>query len=672
MAGSEVALEVENPTMKTERSVIDQWESVTTKGKSAPKDKGNRSSRKWSTILKEIFDPQGRFYTIWIKIFIISCVFAVSLDPLFFYIPIVNEDMKCLILDKNLKAIALSFRSLTDRFYLVDIIFQILISLTTPKLPGDSAVTKKHKEAPVNGNKSVKDALAIANRICRSYILVDILAVLPIPQVVIFIFFSKTRGSRSLKTRKLLNSLLVLQYVPRVLRIFLLCHERHLVPRKTGIWVKGVFNFFLYILASHVLGALWYFFTIQRQTDCWQYACKSENGCELTTFDCDDHHTFRNITLLNELCPVNQPNTTLFDFGIFAAALQSGMLRSTDFPQKFLICFWWGLRNLSSLGQNLQTSTYVWENLFAVLVSIIGLLLFLYLIGNLQTYLQFATTRSEKLRRKLKTKDLEIDLWLSRKGLPKNLKEVIMQVVQQKLEQNKDVQVENILSVLPLVHSNFIRRYLRLATLKNVRILKAMDEKLLKAICEHLVPINYNENKDIIGDGDQLDRMLFIRQGIVRAYRTNGKGGKIGTSKLLEKGDLYGEELLHWASNQITSHTVLPISTRNVKSVSKVEAFTLTARDLELVITKFWWYFTKDKELNQFSEPQLKQLKKHAISSIEKRVHRINQAKMNKQQHTPPLAGECSSGSITWRQRVNVSKLRDQVSSPRSPLGAPC
>ncbi|CAL9008881.1 unnamed protein product [Prunus brigantina] len=38
-----------------------------------------------------------------------------------------------------------------------------------------------------------------------------------------------------------------------------------------------------------------------------------------------------------------------------------------------------------------------------------------------------------------------------------------MQVVQQKLEQNKDVQVENILSVLPLEHSNFIRRYLRLA-----------------------------------------------------------------------------------------------------------------------------------------------------------------------------------------------------------------
>ncbi|XP_008234876.1 PREDICTED: cyclic nucleotide-gated ion channel 1-like [Prunus mume] len=145
-----------------------------------------------------------------------------------------------------------------------------------------------------------------------------------------------------------------------------------------------------------------------------------------------------------------------------------------------------------------------------------------------------------------------------------------------------------------------------------------MDEKLLKAICEHLIPINYNENKDIIGEGDQLDRMLFIRQGIARTYRTNGKGGKIGTSQLLEKGDLYGGELLNWASNLITSRTVLPISTRNVKSVSKVEAFTPMPRDLELVITKFWWHFTKDKELNQFSDPELEQLKNHAISSIER------------------------------------------------------
>jgi hypothetical protein len=38
----------------------------------------------------------------------------------------------------------------------------------------------------------------------------------------------------------------------------------------------------------------------------------------------------------------------------------------------------------SSLGQNLKTSTYAWENLFAVFVSISGLVLFALLIGNVQ------------------------------------------------------------------------------------------------------------------------------------------------------------------------------------------------------------------------------------------------------------------------------------------------
>ncbi|PRQ60455.1 putative Ion transport domain-containing protein [Rosa chinensis] len=125
-----------------------------------------------------------------------------------------------------------------------------------------------------------------------------------------------------------------------------------------------------------------FFYSKRSETACWQYAYSTENEYEHNSFDCDD--ASRNITLLNGLCPINPPNPTLFDLGVFTDALRSGMLGSTDFPQKFFICFWWGLRNLSSLGQNLQPSTTAWENLFAVFISITGLLLFLYLIGNLQ------------------------------------------------------------------------------------------------------------------------------------------------------------------------------------------------------------------------------------------------------------------------------------------------
>ncbi|XP_062001176.1 cyclic nucleotide-gated ion channel 1-like [Rosa rugosa] len=168
------------------------------------------------------------------------------------------------------------------------------------------------------------------------------------------------------------------------------------------------------------------FFATQREMDCWHSVCQRHKGCQPSTFSCSERRNgLRTIPSLDKECPINPPDERKgkhFNFGIFADALDYRLVQSTDFPQKFLNCFSWGLRNLSSLSQNLQTSTYAWENLFAVFISIVGMLLFIYLIGSLQTYLQFATARSEKIRRKMLTKNLEVDLWLSRKGRPSNLR----------------------------------------------------------------------------------------------------------------------------------------------------------------------------------------------------------------------------------------------------------
>nr|XP_011470674.1 PREDICTED: cyclic nucleotide-gated ion channel 1-like [Fragaria vesca subsp. vesca] len=481
MANPEVAVNVEHlEEEKTLRSVVDEHSELetTATAESAPKDGGDtKEARSCRLSFNTIFNRNGNFLPMWNNVFVVSCVFAVSCDPLFFYIPIINEKKKCLYFDTRLKTVALVLRLLTDHFYIADIIMRILTSIRQIKLSKASGVMKAQLGSPnLNGKTSVGDVFEIAKRAWaktnRLYVLIDILAILPIPQVAMFIFFSKMKGPGCSKERRFFDTLIIFQFVPRVLPVYLLCRERKRTLNKASMWTKGVFNFFLYILASHVLGALWYFFAIQREMDCWHSVCQHHNKCQLSTYSCSaGQDRLRNIPLLDIKCPINLPEEKKgkpFDFGIFADALDSGLVQTTDFPEKFLNCFWWGLRNLSSLGQNLHTSTYAWENLFAVFISIIGLLLFIYLIGNLQTYLQFATTRSEKLRRKMKTKNLEVDLRLSRKGLPSNLKVVIMQIIQQKLEQNKDVQVEDILSVLPSAHSKYIRRYLSLATLKKV------------------------------------------------------------------------------------------------------------------------------------------------------------------------------------------------------------
>ncbi|VVA22707.1 PREDICTED: cyclic [Prunus dulcis] len=69
----------------------------------------NSEKRKEEGPIRRIFFPPltGK------RILMLLCV-AVSIDPLFFYIPVINNEKKCLAIDKNLRAAALSLRALPD------------------------------------------------------------------------------------------------------------------------------------------------------------------------------------------------------------------------------------------------------------------------------------------------------------------------------------------------------------------------------------------------------------------------------------------------------------------------------------------------------------------------------------------------------------------------------
>lgn len=126
--------------------------------------KGSESKRK-------VLDPQGPFLQKWNKIFVLSCVLAVSLDPLFFYVPIINDSKKCLDVDHRMEITACVLRFFTDVFYILHIIFQFNTGFIAPS----SRVFGR--------GVLVEDTWAIAKRYLASYFFVDILAVLPLPQV---------------------------------------------------------------------------------------------------------------------------------------------------------------------------------------------------------------------------------------------------------------------------------------------------------------------------------------------------------------------------------------------------------------------------------------------------------------------------------------------------------
>ncbi|PON96857.1 Voltage dependent potassium channel [Trema orientale] len=397
-------------------------------------------------MMREILDQHGPYLSMLNTIFLASWVIAVLTDPLFLYIPTLKEDQKCLKMDTNLKNVALVFRSITDFFYILHITFQLLIGFM-PKGYLD-----------LKGKGFLKYALSRARKTNWSYILIDLLAVLPVPQLVILVFFPGMIGPGfgSVSTRKfLLEMLLIFQYIPRSLQIYL-SYEQLKKTRDaftTPLWVRGTFNLFLYINASYILGSFWYFFSVQREMECWHIACKDHFACFPTNLveSCNniDSYTRRNVTALDEFCPINSPDTSIFDFGMYLAALQSGIVGSTDVPNKVLQGFWWGLRNLSSFGSNLQTSSNPWETCFAALLSMLGLLLFLYLIGNLQLYMQLATQRREdkrynkkvEIKRLMKAKEPDIQLWASTHKLrePEKVKSVIMTYMLDTLEKDRQL-----------------------------------------------------------------------------------------------------------------------------------------------------------------------------------------------------------------------------------------
>ncbi|CAJ2674583.1 unnamed protein product [Trifolium pratense] len=522
---------------------------------------------------RKILDPQGPFLQQWNKIFVLLCVIAVSLDPLFFYVPVIDGENKCLSLDRGMEITATFLRTFSDVFYIIHMIFQFRTGFIAPS----SRVFGR--------GVLVEDSWIIAKRYLSSYFLVDILAILPLPQVVILVIIPKMSGFESLNTKNMLKIVVFFQYVPRLLRILPLYKE---VTRTSGIltetaWAGAAFNLFLYMLASHVLGAFWYLFSIERETTCWQKACRGNVMCNKADMYCNDRGGFKLISkFLNDSCPILEEDKNKFDFGIFLDALQSGVVESRDFTEKLFYCFWWGLKNLSSLGQNLATSTDFWEINFAVFISIAGLVLFSFLIGNMQTYLQSTTTRLEEMR--VKRRDAE--QWMSHRLLPDSLRERIRRYDQYKWQETRGVDEDSLIHDLPKDLRRDIKRHLCLDLLMRVPMFEKMDGQLLDAMCDRLKPILYTEQSYVVREGDPVDEMLFIMRGKLLTITTNGGRTGFFNSEFLKAGDFCGEELLTWALDPHSSSN-LPISTRTVQTIVEVEAFALKADDLKFVASQF-------------------------------------------------------------------------------------
>ncbi|KAL4586147.1 hypothetical protein LXL04_010779 [Taraxacum kok-saghyz] len=509
----------------------------------------------------KFLDPEGRFILQWNKTFLLCSVIALSLDPLFFYIPIIDDTQKCLDVDHKLEIYVCVLRFFADILSVVHIIIQF----RTAYVPNYNHILEKRifKDEPGY----------VAKRYVTSYFIIDVLAALPLPQLAVFVIISNLDRPTPFLTERLLKIIIFSQYVPRVIRMSLFYNK---VTKVSGFltekaWAGGAFNFFLYVLASHVVGALWYLFAIGSQLRCWDIACK-RNNCDSKYLYCGEGRV-GDFDFLNTSCPLLERNEikdpTNFDFGIFLDALQTRVLETRDFPQKILYCSWWGLQSLSSLGQGLKASTFYGDILFADFIAIVGFVLFALLIGNMQKYLQSFSNLTLRVE-EMKEKRREAEDLMSHISLPEDLRDRVRRHKHYKWKITRGVELDSFLKDLPRDLRRDIKRHLCLSSLMR---------------CDRLKPVLYTENSYIVREGDPVPEMLFITRGGLQSYTTDG--GRVGffNFSYLRAGDFCGEELLTWALAPITS--TLPFSTRTVQAVTNVEAFALVVDDLMFVASQF-------------------------------------------------------------------------------------
>ncbi|CAN1751227.1 Cyclic nucleotide-gated ion channel 1 [Linum perenne] len=530
-------------------------------------------------LFMRIFNPRETLVRRWDKVLLVTSAAAVLIDPLFLYILRINyrtrEKHLMIGFDEALLIAATTFRSIADVLCgLVRVFFKFRTAFPA------------HSSRAISRVELVDDASAIARRYFTSFVLVDFLALLPLPQVIVVV------GLISRNTRRIrlltpaitwLHLVLSLQLVPRLVRFYQLYQDvvKSSYAIKNAAFVRTSITIFLYITAAHVVGAFWYSFSIRREMDCWGSACRHHAGCDYTAMLTFGNDGKDNWSFLNRTCPKGGAESG-FDYGMFADAVKSGVLESTDFDKKLLYSFWWGLQSLSTLGQNVKPSINSLEICFALCIFIAGLLLFSQVIGIIQTRMLTSTIRMEEM--KMKWEDVE--KWMSSHFIPRELQRRLRRHQEYRWRTDQGVDFNHVLDNVPKDLRRDVKRHLWLPLLMRVPLFGNMDEHMLDAMCDRLKPALYTEGSYIVREDDPVDEMIFILKGKLESVTTNG--GMVGffNAVYLKSGDFCGEEILTYVltPNPVSS---LGYSTRTVRAVTEVEAFALAADDLKLVASQF-------------------------------------------------------------------------------------
>ncbi|CAN4117072.1 unnamed protein product [Withania somnifera] len=414
------------------------------------------------------------------------------------------------------------------------------------------------------------------------------------------------------------------------------------IIKTTGVMVEAAWAGAVYNL---VTGSCRYILTVERQEQCWKKICDQQQlHCQYWYISTARGRTIpvesrgTKGAIFSTLCG---PNSNFFQFGIFNDALTYRVTQSS-FLNKYTYCFWWGLRNLSSIGQNLMTTTDINEINFAVVLEILGLLFFALLIGNMQSFLQSTTVRLEEWR----IRRTDTEEWMHHRQLPHDLKDRVRKYDLYWWVTTSGVD-EDAIRHLCL---DLVRRWSCRSLLFD-----QMDESILDAICERLKPLLYTAGTYLVREADPVNEMHLIIRGHSDSYTTDG--GRTGFFNSCK-------------SVHPLLSIILPSSTLTVTTLTEVEAFALAAEDVTFVASQFRKLHSKQlRHTFRFYSNQWRTWAACFIQAAWFRYKRRKEAAaLNKAQHSPLAAPLIES--LDERRSLSLSQKASEFAVYAAALAA--
>uniref|UniRef100_A0A7N0V7F3 Cyclic nucleotide-binding domain-containing protein n=1 Tax=Kalanchoe fedtschenkoi TaxID=63787 RepID=A0A7N0V7F3_KALFE len=525
-----------------------------------------------------VMNPHAKIIQQWNKFFVISCLVAIFVDPLFFFLLSVDVKYKCVVINWPITTAMVVFRSLTDFVYLLHILLQFRLAFVSP----ESTV--------VGAGDLVDQPKEIALNYLSGFFMIDLFIVLPLPQIIILLILPRHLGTSGANFAKnLLRGAVLVQYIPRLYRFMpLLAGQSPSGFIFESAWANFVINLLTFVLAGHVVGSCWYLLGLQRVNQCLRNACTDSGSINcIGLIDCGHGKPDPAEPGRQEWAQyINasgcfQPDG--FPYGIYVQAVN--LTTHHDFIKRYVYSLFWGFQQISTLAGNQVPSYFVWEVLFTMTIIGLGLLLFALLIGNMQNFLQALGRR--QLEMSLRRRDVE--QWMSHRRLPEVLRRQVRESERYNWAATRGVNEEMLLENLPEDLQRGIRRHL-FNFVQKVRIFSLMDEPILDSICERLRQKTYIKGSKILFTNGLVEKMVFIVRGKMDSC------GEDGNKVTLSEGDVCGEELLSWCLEHSSVNKDAKklrilgqrlVSNRMVTCLTNVEAFTLRAADIEEVTSLF-------------------------------------------------------------------------------------